>query len=181
MKRLAVIAVFLSAGLACGGGDDEPTPAAQSTSSSTSTTAAPAPDRCAAFREIARQDDRFQGELNAMMEPVMAAAQRGDKAAAEAAADEMTRKMQVLLDAGLPPLLTAYDGLAKAAPELEPDVRLVRDFTVKLAEKLSKVDGVDEFQRAVKAAAEQGGLQAGAATLRLDKVSRAECDVVIAD
>jgi hypothetical protein len=170
---------------ACGGGDDDSNGNTAGTSSvplatSTSTDRADG-GMCEAFRDIADLDDQFEGELNSLLSEVRTAAQTGDEAAADAAVDQMVSTFQSLIPTTLEPLLDAYDRLAEAAPELAADAQLVRDFTAGVGQAMANAGSADEVLATVEDVVQQQGVEAGSAVLRLDEVSRAECDIVIAD
>lgn len=183
MHRTLIFAACVVLIAACGGDDSNGSAAGESSVADTTTTSGDRADDglCDAFRDIAEMDDQFQGELNSAISQVVNAAQSGDEAAAEAAVDEMVSTLQSLLPTIVEPLLDAYDRVAEAAPELAADARLVRDFTGDLGQAMADAGSADEVLATVESAAEQQGVEAGSAALRLDEVSRAECDVVIAD
>jgi hypothetical protein len=112
---------------------------------------------------------------------VLTAVQTGDETAADAAVDQMVSKLQSLIPTTLQPLLDAYDRLGGAAPELAADAQLVRDFTADVGQGMAAAGSADEVLAMVEDVVEQRGVEAGSAVLRLDEVSRAECDIVIAD
>jgi hypothetical protein len=169
---------------ACGGDDDSNGNAAGTSSvppaTSTSTDRADN-GMCEAFRDIADLDDQFQGELNSLLSEALTAAQTGDQAAADAAVDQMVSTFQSLIPTTLEPLLDAYDRLAEAAPELAADAQLVRDFTAEIGQAIADDGSADDVLATVEDVTDQQGVEAGSAVLRLDEVSRAECDIVIAD
>jgi hypothetical protein len=136
---------------------------------------------CEAFRDIAALDDQFQGEVNSLTSEVVTAAQTGDEAAAAAAVDQMATAFQSLIPTTLKPLLDAYDRLAEAAPELAADAQLVRDFTAEIGQQLADAGSVDVVRAIFEDMAEEEALEAASAVFRLDEVSRAECDIIIAD
>ena len=111
----------------------------------------------------------------------MEAAQSGDQPAVDAAADELATTMAELAPRRVPPLLDAYDRLIEAAPELGDDVRIVRNYTTEFVEVLSELDEVDDVVGAIEEAAAEGGMEAGAAVLRLDETSQNDCGIVLAD
>jgi hypothetical protein len=116
-----------------------------------------------------------------LISAVQTAAQTGDEAAADAAFDQMVSTFQSLNPTTLEPLLDAYDRLAEAAPELAADAQRLRDLTADFGQAMADADSADEVLAAVEDVVDQQGVEAGSAALRLDEVSRAECDIVIAD
>jgi len=172
-----VIAVLIAAPLGCG--DDDSTGSGDGSASEASRR--PRDRMCDAFRAISDLDDEIQGKLNALLTPVLQAERDGDDARAVAAADEMKREMRGLLDSVLPGLIDAYDQLAEAAPRLANDVATLRAFTVQFTESVVDAATPAEISVVLKDAAQAGGIKAGLATLRLDEVSRADCDIVLAD
>jgi hypothetical protein len=184
VHRALMVAACVALIAACGGDDDSNGNAAGTSSvpRATSTSTDRADDgMCQAFRDIADLDDQFRGEFNSLLSEVLTAAQTGDQAAADAAVDQMVSTFQSLIPTTLEPLLVAYDRLAEAAPELAADAQLVRDFTAEIGQAMSDAGTADEVLATVEDVAEQQGVEAGSAALRLDEVSRAECDIVIAD
>ena len=185
VHRALMVAACMALIAACGDDDSKGNGNAAGTSSvprATSTSTDRADDgMCEAFRDIADLDDQFQGEFNSLLSEVLTAAQTGDQAAADAAVDQMVSTFQSLIPPTLEPLLDAYDRLAEAAPELAADAQLVRDFTAEIGQAMSDAGTADEILATVEDVAEQQGVEAGSAALRLDEVSRAECDIVIAD
>lgn len=138
---------------------------------------------CSIFDDIIELDLVMEGQMNNALRSMERAIDRGDRSGAEAAAADMVAKVNTAIQEHMPPLLAAYDELIATAPELESDVVLVRDFTVKLAQQLASTDGtLDGF---VAVFDNQGlmneGVEAGYATLRLDQVSRDECGLVLAN
>lgn len=128
-----------------------------------------------------RSGQPVRGELNPLLSEVQTAAQTGDDAAADAAFDQMVSTLQSLNPTTLEPLLDAYDRLAEAAPELAADAQRLRDLTADFGQAMADADSADEVLAAVEDVVDQQGVEAGSAALRLDEVSRAECDIVIAD
>jgi hypothetical protein len=185
VRRALVVAACFALFAACGDDDANGDSNAVGTSSA-STTASRSTDEandamCGAFRDIASLDDRFQGEFNSAVSDVIAAAQAGDEAAADAAVEQMVLELQSLIPTTLEPLLDAYDRLADTAPELSADVQLVRDFTADVGQDMADAGSAEEVLAIFEDAAEEDGVAAGSAVLRLDEVSRAECDIIIAD
>ena len=189
VHRALTVAACVALIAACGGDDDSNGNGNAAGTSSVSPATSTSTDRagdgmCEAFRDIADLDDQFQGELNSLLSEVRTKAQTGDEAAAEAAFDQMVSTFQSLIPTTLEPLLDAYDRLAEAAPELAADAQRVRDFTADFVQAMADVGSADEVFATVGDAVdvvEQQGVEADSAVLRLDEVSRAECDIVIAD
>lgn len=184
MHRALVVAACLA--LFAGCGDDSNGERNAVGPSSAPTTASANTDQateamCEAFRDIAFLDDRFRGELNSALSDVIAAAQAGDDAAADAALRQMVVELQALIPTTLEPLLDAYDRLRDAAPQLAADAQLVRDFTAEVGQGMADAGGAEEVLAVFEDAAEGEGVAVGSAVLRLDEVSRAECDIIIAD
>lgn len=189
VHRALTVAACVALIAACGGDDDSNGNGNAAGTSSVPPATSTSTDRagdgmCEAFRDIADLDDQFQGELNSLLSEVRTKAQTGDEAAAEAAFDQMVSTFQSLIPTTLEPLLDAYDRLAEAAPELAADAQRVRDFTADFLQAMADVGSADEVFATVGDVVdvvEQQGVEADSAVLRLDEVSRAECDIVIAD
>jgi hypothetical protein len=87
-----------------------------------------------------------------------------------------------LLAEGMPEILTAYKQLEASVPaDLQDDVVIVRDFTVDLARIVSELETLREFSGLERRLVKLGAIEAGQATLALDKFTRDECGVTLAD
>ena len=177
-----LVAVFASLLGACGGDDDDGGDA----DGATTTEAADDGDEggggdgdmCDLFQQINDLDDQSQAVVNESLAGVV---QAQNEEEAEAAFDAFAAQFGPFAEEELPGLLNLYDELADAVPDdRREDVELRRDFTADFLEGLRDASSAQELVALLSAAPEQAQ-SAGQATLRLDELSRSECDLVFAD
>ena len=169
--RLLTFALLLSGALAaCGGGDGD-----ERDEAATSTTLAAEP--CDAARAVADLDDDFQGEVNDVIQTLLAAP---SQAQADVALEDLVSRLQAM---DLDPLLEAYRQLETSLNGEPSDAaRTLRTFTERFADDLRGASTSDEIVELLEGmASDEATVAAGRAALNLDEWSRATCDVVIAD
>ena len=198
-----ILVVTLALLAACGGDDDgggdqasgnEATTAGDddgTTTGATGTTAADAADGeggaegdsevCDAAQRLSDLDDETQGVVNDSLSQVLAQANAGDEAAADAALADLLDEIRPFIDERMPDLVAAYDDLeATVPPDLAADVVTIRDFTVELVDAIADVSTVAELEAVVTERMETINV-VSEAVLRLDQFTRDECGIVIAD
>lgn len=85
------------------------------------------------------------------------------------------------MEAQLPALQAAYELMKEGRPELAADVDLVSSFTLSSFEAFSRVSSPDQFEAMAGSIDPEEAYAASAAVFRLDRVTRAECGIVLAD
>jgi hypothetical protein len=127
---------------------------------------------CDAAQRIRDLDDRS----NTIMGGVMAEVTQ-DPAAAVDELSAAIAELQPLI----PELTVAYDDLATAAPEaIRDDISLVRDFTLSLMERLTRLDSPEDLAALEQQLDPNTAMAAGAATLEIDAVTSQRCGISIA-
>ena len=136
---------------------------------------------CDAAQRLSDLDDETQGVVNDSLSQVLAQANAGDEAAADAALADLLDEIRPFIDERMPALVDAYDDLeASVPPDLAADVATIRDFTVELVDAIAEVDTVAELEAVVSERMETINV-VSEAVLRLDRFTRDECGIVIAD
>ena len=135
---------------------------------------------CALFREVEDLDETMRREVNQVMAPLFTLDPGSDDLDAEA--ERILGELQaVVRSLDVERIREIYTRLAELVPEeLRQDAIALRDGTLALIDILLELDAgdLDDFDAQL---ATPEVLAAGVATLALDELSRAECDIAIAN
>jgi hypothetical protein len=126
---------------------------------------------CVAAQQIADLEDAIAGPLNEFVSSVRDL-------------DDWTAGWPTVvaaMEAQLPALEAAYELMKEGRPELAADVDLVSSFTLSSFEAFSRVSTPDQFETLAKTMDPEATFAATDALFRLDRLTRTECGIVLAD